>query len=62
MMKKKCHECEKPATRAYCYAGDPWTPYCAEHPPQYGTAGDIPINQLRRAESFLLKGFPRITR
>lgn len=44
-----CVECGAVATRAYCYAACPWRPYCAVHPPQYGTAGDIAIEDLPRA-------------
>lgn len=33
-------ECENAATREFCYAAEPWMPYCDEHTPQYGTAGE----------------------
>jgi len=35
-----CWACENSPTREFCYAAEPWTPYCPKHPPQYVTAGD----------------------
>lgn len=32
--------CDRPVTREFCYAGEPWMPYCDVHRPQYGTAGE----------------------
>ena len=31
--------CHRPVTREFCYAGEPWMPYCDMHTPQYETAG-----------------------
>lgn len=47
----KCHCCDQPATRAFCYAGGPWQPYCSDDhgPGGYEPAGDIPIAQLPKA-------------
>lgn len=54
----RCHQCACVATRAFCYPAEPWTPYCPSHPPQYGTAGDIPIAQLPDALDVLRRLFP----
>lgn len=36
---KACMSCRAPATREFCYAAEPWMPYCDRHEPQYMTAG-----------------------
>ena len=38
--------CGAQATREFCYAAEPWMPYCDEHEPQYATAGERPIRKV----------------
>lgn len=38
-----CIVCGASATREFCYAAEPWVPYCAAHEPQYVTAGERPL-------------------
>lgn len=38
-----CYRCGADATREFCYAAEPWCPYCPAHPPQYETVGDRPL-------------------
>ena len=37
---KRCDVCGEPAIREFCYAAEPWVPYCGLHCPQYATVGE----------------------